>query len=220
MSYSLLASLPDTVDASSSIKAARAFGVLAALSGGIMSMWMLISIVFTGTSKPSWITIASLLTASTAFQLLTFLAFNDENCKDDPENETWTKCSIAEGSSYAISASIFYLLSSFGTFLVYPPQVPLVQFSDDWRGNEVNETSDIVANVSDTRPAHTAVMLHQEEIVRPGVSSTVPPPPMEQAPYTNNLMQAGASFPPPEDDRSGTLSSTDPNGQDKFGVEL
>lgn len=201
------------------MKAARAFGVFAALVGGLVSMWMLISIVFTGSKKPSWITMASLLTASTAFQLLTFLAFNDENCKDDPENETWTKCSIAEGSSYAISASIFYLLSSFGTFLVYPPQAPLVQFSDDWRGNEVNETSDKAANVDDNRPAHTAVMLHQEKYVRPGgVSSTVPPPPMEQAPYTNNLMQAGASIPPgiPEDDRSGT----DPNGQDKFGVEL
>ena len=97
--------------------------------------------MFTGTNKPLWTTMASLLTVSTAFQLLTFIAFNDDGCKDDAVNETFTNCAVEEGAAFAISASLFYLLSSIGMFLVSHPQVPLVSLQEGWRGADIAKVS-------------------------------------------------------------------------------
>lgn len=214
MPYSLLESLPTSPDASSSIKAARAFGVLAALVGGVMSIWMLVSIAFTGTNKPLWITMASLLVTSAAFQLITFIAFNDEQCKDDNLALELRNCSIDEGSAFAISAVLFYLLSGIIMFFVYPPRVPLIGFEEGWRGG--------TATGGNAKMAHTTVAVHQAEQAVPNVSSTSPP--MESAPMNENLLNAGASVSvgvaEDEDERSGTLSSVDVAGRNKFGVEL
>ena len=146
---------------------------------------------------------ASLLTVSTAFQLLTFIAFNDDGCKDDAVNETFTNCSVEEGAAFAISASLFYLLSSIGMFLVSHPQVPLVSLQEGWRGADIAKVS--------SGEVHTAVEPHT-------VSSTSPPKP---GAFKNNLVQAGATISPgvAEDEYRDTLSSTDAVG-DKFGVEL
>ena len=160
--------------------------------------------MFTGTNKPLWTTMASLLTVSTAFQLLTFIAFNDDGCKDDAVNETFTNCAVEEGAAFAISASLFYLLSSIGMFLVSHPQVPLVSLQEGWRGADIAKVS--------SGEAHTAVVPHT-------VSSTSPPKP--KGAFKNNLVQAGATISPgvAEDEYRDTLSSTDAVG-DKFGVEL
>lgn len=209
VSSSLLSSLKDSEKASSSLKAARAFGVLAPLLGGVVTIWVFISIMLTGTNKCCWITMASLLIASTVFQLITFIAFNDEGCKDDAENEIFVDCSIAEGSAFAISASIFYLLSSIGMFLTSHPKVPLVQFEEGWRARE---------GANNHQVAHTPIEVNRNGTDARNVSSTSPP--MEQ--YNNtNLRNAGASISRGgEDEKSGTLSSVDADGMDKFGVEL
>mmetsp|Transcript_29565 Transcript_29565/g.50348 ORF Transcript_29565/g.50348 Transcript_29565/m.50348 type:complete len:224 (+) Transcript_29565:311-982(+) len=135
VSSSLLSSLPRGEMATSSLKAARAFGVLAAVFGGVVSMWILISIMFTGTNKPLWITMASLLVASTIFQLITFISFNDEACKDNVEDKIFVDCSIEEGSAFAISASLFYLITSVGMFFISPPRVAIIGFEEGWRGS-------------------------------------------------------------------------------------
>lgn len=216
MPHSLLQSMSTSPDVSSSIKAARAFGVLAALVGGVMSIWMVVSIAFTGTNKPLWITMASLLVTSAAFQLITFIAFNDEQCKDDNLALEFRNCSIDEGSAFAISAVLFYLLSGIIMFFVYPPRVPLIGFEEGWRGG--------TATGGNAKMAHTPVTVHQAEQAVPNVSISSTSPPMESAPMNENLLNAGASVSvgvaEDEDERSGTLSSVDVAGRNKFGVEL
>ena len=96
---------------------------------------MLISIAFTGVNRALWVAIASLFVACAGFQLITFVAFNDESCKEEPRLDTYSyvDCSIDEGSAFAISASLFYLISSIGMFTVSNPRVPLVEFEQGWR---------------------------------------------------------------------------------------
>jgi hypothetical protein len=204
---SLLESLPGIDEASSSLRAARAFGVLAALTGGVAMMWMLISITFTGTNKSSWISIASLLVGSTALQLITFVAYSDDMCQGKP-NLSYVKCSIVDGSAFAISASIPYLLSSIGVFFVAPPEVPLVGFDEDWRGRRAQEERE--NETIQTPMADTAVRVHPnaEHI---NVSSTSPP--HERLASNINLLHAGATVfhPVPEQQpERPTASSTVP----------
>lgn len=131
--YDVLAS-QGLVQTSSSIKAARAFGVAAALLGGITVLAML-SAVFLGAGRALWITYASLLTACTVFQLLLFLVFNDDECKSDQNfPQISVKCSFDEGAAYAISACLFYLVSAVGMFATPPPRAPLVRIKCDWAG--------------------------------------------------------------------------------------
>lgn len=166
--------------------------------------------MFTGTNKPLWTTMASLLTVSTAFQLLTFIAFNDDGCKDNAVDGTFTSCSVEEGAAFAISASLFYLLSSIGMFIVSHPQVPLVSLQEGWRGGAD------VAKVS-SEEAHTSVIMNEKQHVPHTVSNNSSP----RGAFKNNLVQAGVSISPgvAEDEYRDTLSSTDAVG-DKFGVEL
>mmetsp|Transcript_22414 Transcript_22414/g.40181 ORF Transcript_22414/g.40181 Transcript_22414/m.40181 type:complete len:304 (+) Transcript_22414:78-989(+) len=181
-------------NSSSSLKAARAFGVLAALFGGVVTMWILISIMFTGTNKPLWITMASLLVASTAFQLIIFIAFNDESCKGDNVNEIFVDCSIAEGSAFAISASLFYLLACIGMFIVSPPRVSLIRFEKGWRGGRAEGRSE--ANNGNSKATALSVVMPREEQAGPAPTISSTSPLMESVPPIDNLLNAGASVCP------------------------
>jgi len=230
----VLSSLPQIEGASSSLKAARAFGVLAPLVGGVVAMWVLISIVVTGTTKSLWITMASLLIASTAFQLFSFIAFNDDSCKDDSANQTFSDCFIEEGSAFAISACILYLLACIGMFFVSPPSTPLIRFEEGWRGGRKEGDSETNNGTNSKVTAQSVVpqdespflALHKER-AKPIVSSTSPP--MEDFPDNDNLLHAGASITPVGSDQKlvldeesvTSLTKDPPEEQDiAIGVEL
>lgn len=112
--------------------------------------------------------------------------------------ETFVDCSIAEGAAFAISAVLFYLLSSIGMFLVSHPTQPLIRF-EGWTGGRVGG-----CKTNNSKVAHTAVIVHQEEHNALHVSSTSPP--MDPCFPSANLLHAGASVSPgwAEDEKSDT----------------
>lgn len=165
---------------------------------------------------------ASLLVASTIFQLIIFIAFNDDNCKDEHDNasnvHTFVDCSIDEGSAFAISAALFYLLTSIGMFLVAHPRVPLLRFEEGWRAGSAGGNGSNNGKV--THQAHTPVVIHQEQEQAPYSSTS---PPMEPYYHNANLLHTGASVSPGAVDvheTSGTMPSVDVDDKDNFGVEL
>eukprot|EP00584_Thalassiosira_punctigera_P005111 CAMPEP_0172536932 /NCGR_PEP_ID=MMETSP1067-20121228/8642_1 /TAXON_ID=265564 ORGANISM="Thalassiosira punctigera, Strain Tpunct2005C2" /NCGR_SAMPLE_ID=MMETSP1067 /ASSEMBLY_ACC=CAM_ASM_000444 /LENGTH=167 /DNA_ID=CAMNT_0013322119 /DNA_START=43 /DNA_END=546 /DNA_ORIENTATION=+ len=151
---------------------------------------------------------ASLLVASTTFQLITFVAFNDKSCKDDHENLTFVDCSIEEGSAFAISACLFYLLACIGMFIVSPPIVPLIRFEEGWRGGvgaAVGGSEPNNGNGKVTTVGMPVLVLHEEQ-AKP-ISSTSPQ--TGTVPDNDNLLHAGASMSREEDEEIDTSRPND-----------
>eukprot|EP00978_Attheya_sp_CCMP212_P012282 scaffold30492_cov47-Attheya_sp.AAC.4 len=88
-------------------KAARAFGVLAAIFGGITMLLLLTPLCMS----------------------LTFLIFKTDTCESSAN--TSVNCSIDEGGSTAIAAMVFYLLAAIVICKTPYPDAPLFKFSQD-----------------------------------------------------------------------------------------
>jgi len=214
--------LPQAGGASSALQAARAFGVLAPLIGGITMVWVLVTILLSGTNRPLWITQGSLLVAATAFQLISFVAFHDPICDDEPLAETYVECIISDGSAFAISAAIFYLLSSIGVFVLAPPRVPLVGFERGWRGGRVTEgvpgsnRSNNRRGVVEQPQQQTTVVVHRE------VASNAPDvPPVQAFPKrTGHSVSAEGTEGPGDGSTPSSTHPTSTHSNDNVGVEL
>eukprot|EP01083_Nonionella_stella_P041007 111209_1 len=147
---------------------------------------------------------ASLL-SSAVFQLITFIAFNDNMCKDQKLNEIFVKCTVDEGSAFAISASLFYLLSGIVMLFIYAPKVPLISFEEGWRGDKTAN------NNGGTKNAQTEVVVHRVEQAVPNLSTA--PLSMGLPPIRENFINTGASVAVGGAEEDTTLKNN-------FGVQL
>jgi len=105
---------------SASEKAAKAFGVLAALLGGV-AVFAQLSMCCIKTNEKSWYAIGFALAICTVFQSFTFIIFNSPRCKEDFLLDLLGKCNLDEGGAASISAMLFYIFASVGVFLVPAP---------------------------------------------------------------------------------------------------
>mmetsp|Transcript_27794 Transcript_27794/g.41134 ORF Transcript_27794/g.41134 Transcript_27794/m.41134 type:complete len:225 (+) Transcript_27794:109-783(+) len=103
-------------------RAAMIFGALSALIGGFSAIGMYYQLFFQVENVSLWrASVSIFLLVSFLFQILTFLAFNDQRC------ETYKNCKIASGASCSIAATIFYLVSALATLKMPPPEGPLLK---------------------------------------------------------------------------------------------
>eukprot|EP00567_Pseudictyota_dubia_P001306 CAMPEP_0197468620 /NCGR_PEP_ID=MMETSP1175-20131217/66173_1 /TAXON_ID=1003142 /ORGANISM="Triceratium dubium, Strain CCMP147" /LENGTH=337 /DNA_ID=CAMNT_0043004723 /DNA_START=743 /DNA_END=1756 /DNA_ORIENTATION=- len=139
ISYSLPLDAADPTDPnrliiSGSHKAAKAFAIIAAFLAGV-AMFILLAPLLRTLSKGLWRTAGGLLAASAVFQALTFLIFNDDQCKTNeqfPSGGGSVQCSVDKGSNFAIAAIVVGFLAATVVFRTPPPEKePLLSFRSD-----------------------------------------------------------------------------------------
>eukprot|EP00565_Helicotheca_tamesis_P005674 CAMPEP_0185725216 /NCGR_PEP_ID=MMETSP1171-20130828/1520_1 /TAXON_ID=374046 /ORGANISM="Helicotheca tamensis, Strain CCMP826" /LENGTH=318 /DNA_ID=CAMNT_0028393279 /DNA_START=84 /DNA_END=1040 /DNA_ORIENTATION=- len=105
------------ISLSPSDEAARAFGVLACIFGGVAVLAFL-SVFCKKMDQNRWRAIGIALVVCLVFQSFTFLVFNSSRCKSDAFT---TACNIDEGGAASVSAMIFYMFAAAGVFLLPVP---------------------------------------------------------------------------------------------------
>jgi len=109
----------------SNSEAARVFGALATLIGGIVLLAIIYQLYW-GMSQVGgqlWkASVGSLLLVCMGFQILTFLVFDSNGCKGHDE------CKVGSGASASISAAVLYLLTGVAVFGTIPPRGALLKW--------------------------------------------------------------------------------------------
>lgn len=139
VSYSLPLAAADPTDPnrliiSGSHKAAQAFAIIAALLAGA-AMFLLLTPLLRTLTKGAWHTAGGLLGAAALFQTLTFLIFNDDQCKTQeafPDGGGAVRCSTDKGSNFAIAMIVVSLLATITVCRTPPPEEEaLLSFRSD-----------------------------------------------------------------------------------------
>jgi hypothetical protein len=140
-------------------KAAQAFGVLAAIFGGITMLILLTPLCMSTMNKGLWNFLAFLEILCLILQGLTFLIFNTDLC--DSSTNTSVKCSIDGGASTAIAAMVLYLLAAIVICKTPYPDAPLFKFSQDLN---VDTTSTVVTPQNEESKEARAEEVPEDEL--------------------------------------------------------
>lgn len=153
VSLSLLLDIQDPndenrVELSGSHKAAQAFGVLTPVVGGIIMLQLLAQFICRQ-GKCTRVFSSVVMFLCVVFQGLTFIIFNDDNCKsetvvDENGNEARTarKCTVDTGAKEAIAAMAMFLLAGLLICKIPSPETPLFKISFDSMESEQIPSAD------------------------------------------------------------------------------
>ena len=157
-----------------SIRAAQAFGVIAALLGGGAVFLLLLPLV-KRVGRVLWFTAGGLSFAAFISQSLTFLIFNEEDCKTSrtfPDGGGAVQCAIDEGGGFAVTAMVMYVLAGILVCRTTAPlESPLFTFGTEKPKTDKHQKSENFDN--EQAPTPGGNFESEQALPPPGTRRTV-----------------------------------------------
>ena len=178
-----------------SIRAAQAFGVIAALLGGGAVFLLLLPLV-KRVGRVLWFTAGGLSFAAFNSQSLTFLIFNQEECKTSrtfPDGGGAVQCAIDEGGGFAVTAMVMYVLAGILVCRTTAPlESPLFTFGTEKPKTDKHQKSENFDNEQAPTPGGNFA---SEQALPPGgnfASEQALPPPGTRRTVTETINADGS----------------------------